>query len=208
MIFGRTRSICRSSQFSLQVASSSTRGTRLCGGRHLTAFVRNTRCRGSPSVASISSTNWPARPTNGRPAESSCAPGASPTNMTRALYDPSPGTACVRLSQSRHFVHTRMDRCNRSRRTRRSRSVTLNKPHVLAASQIIRTTHARHVRGASLAAESRCYSRSPTRPRRTMIPLLRPTSPANRTASVFALHQDSMPRVRRPGVAAGNAGAG
>ena len=34
----------------------------------------------------------------------------------------------------------------------------------MVASQIIRTTHARHVRGAPLAAESRCYSRSPTRP--------------------------------------------
>jgi hypothetical protein len=37
-----------------------------------------------------------------------CSAGASPTNITRADSSPSPGTARVRLSQSRHFLHRRI----------------------------------------------------------------------------------------------------
>ena len=46
----------------------------------------------------ISVRSWPARPTNGSPSRSSSAPGASPTNMSRAVAAPVPKTVCVRVA--------------------------------------------------------------------------------------------------------------
>src|ERR1700730_17593437 len=57
-------------------------------------------------VRSVSS-SCPAAPTNGSPCLSSLKPGASPTIITSAGHGPVPGTACVRVACSPHFVHAR-----------------------------------------------------------------------------------------------------
>ena len=57
-----------------------------------------TSARAIPASPSSSSSSLPARPTNGRPALSSLAPGASPTMTIRASGLPSPGTKCVHVS--------------------------------------------------------------------------------------------------------------
>ena len=60
-------------------------------------------CRPIPLVI-MSVSNWPARPTNGRPIRSSSAPGASPMNISRAVGLPSPKTVWVRVSaRTVHF---------------------------------------------------------------------------------------------------------
>src|SRR5207245_2595102 len=72
---------------------SSGSGLRFSGGRHIKTFAMNTSLRGifSPfSMMSVSS--CPARPTKARPWASSSPPGASPTNMRRALGLPWPKT--------------------------------------------------------------------------------------------------------------------
>ena len=76
----------------MQCATSGAFGSRFFGGRALTTLVIQTSSRTSPASASSSPSSLPARPTNGRPSSSSVAPGASPTNMTRAAGFPSPGT--------------------------------------------------------------------------------------------------------------------
>src|SRR4051812_25937795 len=54
----------------------------------------------------MSVNNAPARPTNGRPVRSSSAPGASPTNISRAAGLPSPKTVRDRDAASiGHLVH-------------------------------------------------------------------------------------------------------
>ena len=63
-------------------------------------------------------------PTNGRPCASSSRPGPSPTNTTSVSGSPSPGTAFVRVSWRRHFVHTRTSAAMASSACWRSRSVT------------------------------------------------------------------------------------
>ena len=52
------------------------------------------------------SSNWPARPTNGRPVRSSSAPGASPTKRMSASGCPSPGTALFLDCANMQFVHS------------------------------------------------------------------------------------------------------
>src|SRR4051812_46389737 len=76
----------------IQCAISGARGSRLLGGRAFTTLVIQTSSRETPAAASSSSSNRPARPTNGRPSVSSVAPGASPTKTTGADGFPSPGT--------------------------------------------------------------------------------------------------------------------
>jgi len=51
-------------------------------------------------IASISSSSFPARPTKGSPCRSSCSPGPSPIKSTSALWEPTPNTTFVRVSQS------------------------------------------------------------------------------------------------------------
>src|SRR5258708_3524092 len=67
----------------------------------------NTSSRLRPMPRSISVSNPPAAPTNGRPCWSSWKPGPSPMNMISASGLPSPGTASVRRSQSLHRRQTR-----------------------------------------------------------------------------------------------------
>ena len=59
----------------------------------------NTSPRARPASSRSVSRNFPARPTNGRPALSSLAPGASPTSITSASCAPSPGTMLAASSQ-------------------------------------------------------------------------------------------------------------
>jgi hypothetical protein len=58
-----------------------------------------TSWRQIPAASSISSSSRPQRPTKGRPARSSLAPGASPTTTSSACGFPSPGTRFVHVSQ-------------------------------------------------------------------------------------------------------------
>lgn len=67
----------------------------------------NTRLRDRRAAARPVSRIRPADPTNGRPDASSDRPGASPMKKRGAPTGPSPGTACVRPTWSRHNVHER-----------------------------------------------------------------------------------------------------
>ncbi len=50
-----------------QVSHSSRSGVRFCGGRHFTMLAMYTCSRFSPMAAIMLFSNWPARPTKGRP---------------------------------------------------------------------------------------------------------------------------------------------
>ena len=107
-----------------QAAISSGCGSRLSGGRHFTTLVMNTSSRCQPIEPSSWTSSPPARPTNGRPSRSSLKPGPSPTNTTSVSGSPSPGTAFVRPSCSRHRVQSRTSVAMASSAAWRSARVT------------------------------------------------------------------------------------
>ena len=79
---GSSSSTCRSSQ-PVQRRASARVGVRFAGGRHFSTLSTAASVRASPASAISSSSSWPPLPTNGRPATSSFAPGASPTTSSR-----------------------------------------------------------------------------------------------------------------------------
>src|SRR5688572_25000331 len=99
--FGFISAICLS-RYGLQAAASSSSGTLLFGGLHLTTFVMNTCDLSMPAFCSRSSSILPAAPTNGLPFSSSLLPGASPTNIILAASWPSPATAFFLVLASLH----------------------------------------------------------------------------------------------------------
>ena len=107
-----------------QAAISSGSGSRLPGGRHFTTFVMKTSSRCQPTSPSSSSSRVPAAPTKGRPSRSSFWPGPSPTKTTSVSGWPSPGTACVRLRESRQRSQTRTSLAMASSAALRSSVVT------------------------------------------------------------------------------------
>src|SRR5439155_24665907 len=90
-------------------------GSRFWGGRHLRTLVMNTDSRERPIWTSSVSSSLPAAPTKGLPCMSSLKPGASPTIITSAGQGPVPGTACVRVAWSPHWVQARICALSRSR---------------------------------------------------------------------------------------------
>src|ERR687893_2181996 len=98
---GLISAICLS-RYGLQAVSSSSFGTLLFGGLHLTMFVINTCDLSMPAFSNRSSRIRPAAPTNGLPFSSSLRPGASPMNSILAEICPSPGTAFFLVRASLH----------------------------------------------------------------------------------------------------------
>src|SRR5439155_16917827 len=95
-ILGLMSLIC-DCKYGLQASISYFLGALLFGGLHLTMFVMKTSDLFSPMDSRSSVRNLPAAPTKGLPCSSSFWPGPSPTKMILASWEPSPGTAFVRL---------------------------------------------------------------------------------------------------------------
>ena len=103
---GRMISICRSRN-GRQWATSSGRIAVFGRSRFQdVGDVNLSRVKPIPLVI-MSVSRLPARPTNGRPVRSSSAPGASPTNMSRAVGAPEPKTVWVReAARCGHWAQT------------------------------------------------------------------------------------------------------
>ena len=104
MTFGFINSSCLI-KYGEQAATSSGCGFRFPGGLCLTTLVIKTSSRDNFTDSRIFVRRAPAWPTNGSPVSSSFAPGPSPTQTTRALGSPSPGTPFFAVVKSGHRRH-------------------------------------------------------------------------------------------------------
>ena len=79
-------------------------GIAIIGGLHFRILAMKTSSRRCPIARSISSSSFPALPTNGSPRLSSSAPGASPTISQSAFGLPTPKTVFVLPAARPHRV--------------------------------------------------------------------------------------------------------
>ena len=138
-------------RYGAHAAISSGSGSRLPGGRHLTMLVMKTSSRRQPMWPSRFTSRPPARPTNGRPSRSSFCPG--PRRRTRPPFEgsPSPGTAFVRVSWSRHRVQPRTSAAIASSAARRSASVTRGDPAASRAAAALTQPRSTRISASSTA---------------------------------------------------------